>query len=155
MYASHQLPGYEMNRILLATLFSSAAALFIAIPAHAQSDAAALPADQFTTTTQQVQDHALVGEFTLFQRPDGRVVGASFRSTKSGQVIMIPRESITAMNAAVDASRGLNPTAGPIVTITWEYNMPGGGSVYSASVGGALIGFFIVQPNGTVNFVAL
>lgn len=133
---------------ILGLAFAGAIALF-GQPSLAQEWGTAL-----TTTTQEIQDHDLNGVLTVLSDQNAEVVGITFTSSTSGQVIAFPKASIDAVNKAISENQG-PVTIGQIVTVTWVQNFPGGGSLYSASVGGRMMGFVIVQPNGNVSYVAL
>lgn len=120
-------------------------------PAVAQESATSV------ATSHTIRDHALNGKLTVLSRHDD-VVAITFENRKDGQVVAFPKAIIDAVNGGVRAARdraGPGPMKPPVVNITWVQDMPGGGSVYSASVGDVVVALSMVQPNGDVEFAAL
>lgn len=143
--------GYFSSIFALA--FASAIAL-ASMSAFAQNADVAIDTD-LSTTTQTIKDHALDGKLTVFSRQNGEVVGVIFENSKDGQLVAFPKSSLDAFNEATSARGDVMPMAPPTVTITWVRDMPGGGSVYSASIGDTVVGWYIVQANGHVEYVPI
>lgn len=108
--------------------------------------------DTLASTILNVKDHALEGELTIMSHQGGEIAGIIFESRKNGQVVAFPKASIDAVNKAVSARTDLSPLVDPVVNIVWVRDMPGGGSIYSASGASTAVGFVIVQPNGEVEY---
>lgn len=133
-------------RMMLAGAIALAAMPVLAV----ESKVATETGGDLATTTQVVKDHALDGELTILSRQNGEIAGVIFASRKNAQVAAFPKASIDAINKAVPAHTDPTPLAEPIVNIVWVRDLPGGGSIYTASAGPAAVGFVLVQPNGDV-----
>lgn len=143
-----------MKQKFFGLVLSAAAACLMTGVATAQSEDINSPEDGMVTS-QPINDHALRGELTTFMHEDGTVAAIIFTSSKSGQVVALPKTSIDLLNQSLPKSGAATPAAvGTGTTVTWLRDLPGGGSVYEVSSRGVGLGLLIVQPNGTVTYVA-
>jgi len=143
-----------MKQKFFGMILSAAAACLMTGIATAQSVDMDSPADGMVTS-QTINDHALRGELTTFMHEDGSVAAIIFTSSKSGQVVAVPKASIDRVNQSLPGKGAATPaTAGSGTTVTRLRDLQGGGSVYEAGSHGVGLGLLIMQPDGTVTYVA-